>query len=71
MSMILWIVLLCYLCVAIIFNLAMLGFWKEEKELTDSPWSGSDTADQIGMFFASAIWPICVLYGLFKMKKEG
>ena len=71
MSVILWIALVCYLSVAIIFNLAMLSFWKEEKELKDSPWSGSDTADKFGMSFASVIWPICVLYGVFKMKKEG
>lgn len=71
MSVILWIVMLSYLTVAVVFNLSMLSFYKEEKEITNSPWSGNETADKFGMFFASAIWPVCVMYGLFKMKKEG
>lgn len=70
MSVILWIAMLSYLTVAVVFNLMMLSFYKEEKEITNSPWSGNEDADKLGMFIASVCWPICVLYGLFKMKKE-
>ena len=70
MSIILWIVTICYITVAVAFNLAMLSFWKEEKETKNSGWSGNDTADKFGMFFASACWPVCILWGLYKMRGD-
>jgi len=66
MTLILWITLICYITISVIFNLAMLSFYKEEKE----EWSGSEFFDKLGMFLASAIWPFLVVYGIFKMKKE-
>ena len=73
MSVILWIVMICYLTTAVIFNIAMLTFYRQEKYSVDSPWSGNEFCDKMGMLVASAIWPICFTYGLFKMytKKEG
>ena len=72
MSVILWIVMICYLITAVIFNLSMLTFYKQEKDSVDSPWSGNEFCDKMGMVVASAIWPICLAYGLYKMyiKKE-
>ena len=71
MSIVLWIGLIGYIVVCVIFNLAMINFWQEEKDSGNSEWSGNDATDLTGMFVASVFWPICVLYGLFKMKKEG
>lgn len=68
MSVILWITLLSYLTVAVVFNLAMLSFYREEKQ----GWSGNAKADKLAMSITSLVWPFAVLYGLYKMyiKKE-
>lgn len=72
MSVILTIVVILYCIVAVVFNLALLSFYKQEKDSVDSPWSGNEFCDKMGMVVASAIWPICLAYGLYKMyiKKE-
>ena len=72
MSVILLVALTSYIVIAVIFNVLMLSFYKEEKGLTETRWTGDETADKIGMFMASAFWPICVAYGLYKIyfKKE-
>lgn len=70
MNTVLLIALISYVIVAITFNLAMLSFYKEEKDQHDI-WSGDEFCDKAGMFLVSAFWPIPVIYGLFKIKKEG
>jgi len=46
MSLILWITLLSYLAVAMVFNLAMLSFYREDKNNPNSSWSGSEVCDK-------------------------
>ena len=70
MSIVLWITLIAYIVVCVIFNLAMINFWQEDKDSGNFEWSGNDMADLTGMFVASVFWPICVIWGLIKMKKE-
>ena len=67
MSIVLWIGLILYLVIAVTFSLMMISYWQEEKE----QWSGNPLADKVGMLVGSAVWPICVIWGLIKMKKEG
>lgn len=66
MSIVLWVVLICYVSLAVTFNLAFLYFYKEEKQ----GWTGNEKADKFGMSCASALWPVCLVYGLCKMSKE-
>lgn len=73
MSIILTIAVIFYCVVAVIFNLAMLSCYRQEKDSVDFGWSGNPLADKIGMVVASAGWPVCLVYGFYKMyiKKEG
>ena len=73
MSIILTIAVILYCVVAVVFNLSLLSYYKQEKDSVDFGWSGNETADKMGMLVASAGWPICIAYGFFKMyiKKEG
>lgn len=66
MSMIVWITMLVYISIAVLFNLSFLYVYREDK----SGWTDSDGANKIGMFMCSVLWPIHLLYGLFKMKGE-
>lgn len=66
MSVILWIVMISYICIAIMFNIGFLYVYREDK----SGWTDSDGANKIGMFLCSVLWPVPLVYGLFKMKKE-
>lgn len=67
MSLILWITLLSYLAVGVVFNLALLNCYREEKQ----GWSGNAKADKLAMLVTSLVWPFAVLYGIYKMYKEG
>ena len=66
MSIILWITLLCYLCAAIIFNLAMIRCYQDDQV----NWTGNKTSDLAGMFVASMVWPFILIVGMFKLSKE-
>lgn len=66
MSVILWTVMILYISIAILFNLAFLYVYREEKEA----WTESDLCNKIGMFLASITWPIALGYGIYKIKKE-
>ena len=66
MSIVLWITLIAYIVVAVLFNLAFLYVYNEDK----TGWTESDGANNVGMFLCSILWPIPLIYGIFKMKKE-
>ena len=67
MSVVLWITMISYLTVGMILNLAMLNYYREEKQ----GWSGNAKADKLAMLITSSVWPFTVLYGIYKMYKEG
>ena len=69
---VLWTAMICYLIAAMVCNLALLSFYREDKNSPNSPWSGSEVCDKIGMVIATMIWPVCIGYGFFKVyiKKE-
>lgn len=69
MSVVLWITMISYLTVGMILDLAMLNYYREEKQ----GWSGNAKADKLAMLITSLVWPFTVLYGIYKMyiKKEG
>ena len=67
MSVVLWITMISYLTVGMILNLAMLNYYREEKQ----GWSGNAKTDKLAMLITSLVWPFAVLYGIYKMYKEG
>ena len=66
MSIVLWIVLICYVSLAVIFNLMFISFYNEEKE----SFTGNRFADLTALFIGAALWPIATIYGMFKMMKK-
>ena len=66
MSIVLWITMICYISVAMIFNLMSISFYNEEKE----SFTGNRFADLTALFIGAALWPVATVYGLCKMSKE-
>ena len=66
MSIILLCAVVAYVVIALIFNLMFISFYNEEKE----SFTGNRFADLTALFIGAALWPICVIWGLIKMKKE-
>ena len=67
MNIILWIGLMLYITTSVVFNILLLSFYEKEDR---KDWSGNEFCDKFGMFLASSVWPILVIYGIFKMEKE-
>lgn len=65
MSVILWIVMIIYICIAVIFNIGFLYVYREDKE----GWTDSDLVNKTSMFVCSIGWPVALIYGLCKMSK--
>lgn len=65
MSVILLVALISYVTIAIMFNLAFLYIYREDKE----GWTDSDLVNKTSMFVCSIGWPVALIYGLCKMSK--
>lgn len=65
MSVILWIVMISYICIAVLFNIGFLYVYREDKE----GWTDSDLVNKTSMFVCSIGWPVALVYGLCKMSK--